>query len=113
MSTPHAVALWSVLSPITIVVGALILIALERTHPYNPQRFLRKGFWTDLLGYTFAQSYVLGLAIARISAWACNTTGLPIDCSTRRPRSGACTRPTTRPRTSTGTPARARTRWRS
>jgi hypothetical protein len=94
LSTPHAVALWSVLSPITIVVGALVLIGLERARPYNPQRFLRKGFWTDLLGYTFAQSYVLGLVIARLSAWA-------------------CTRPITRPRTSTGSPVRAPTRWRS
>jgi len=77
LSTPHAVAVWSVLSPVLIVVGASLLIALERSRPYNPQRFLRKGFWTDLLGYALAQSYVLGLVIARLSAWACNTTGLP------------------------------------
>jgi sterol desaturase/sphingolipid hydroxylase (fatty acid hydroxylase superfamily) len=55
---------WRILSPIIIVAGALVLIALERRFPYRPgQRLLRAGLWTDLLLYAFAQSYVLGLLI--------------------------------------------------
>ncbi len=77
MSTPHAVAVWRVLSPVLIVSSALVLIALERWRPYDRrQRFLRKGFWTDLLGYTLFQSYVLGFVITRLSAWIDGATGL-------------------------------------
>ena len=78
MSTPHAVAVWRLLSPALIIAGALVLIALERWRPYDRrQRFLRKGFWTDLLGYTFFQSYALGFVITRLSAWIGGATGLP------------------------------------
>jgi sterol desaturase/sphingolipid hydroxylase (fatty acid hydroxylase superfamily) len=73
----HAAAVWSVLSPILIVAGALVLIALERWRPYEPrQRFLREGLWGDLIGYTFVQSYVLGLVIARITSGLDAATGL-------------------------------------
>jgi sterol desaturase/sphingolipid hydroxylase (fatty acid hydroxylase superfamily) len=66
--TPAA-ALWSVLSPILIVAGALVLIGLERLRPYDPrQRFLREGLWGDLVGYTIVQSYLLGLVITRITS---------------------------------------------
>ena len=71
------VALWSVLSPILIVAGALVLIALERRWPYTRgQKFLREGLWDDLIGYTIIQSYLLGLLIAQIATWLDNATGL-------------------------------------
>jgi sterol desaturase/sphingolipid hydroxylase (fatty acid hydroxylase superfamily) len=73
----HAAAIWSVLSPILIVAGALVLIGLERWRPYDPrQRFLRQGLWSDLLGYTIVQSYLLGLVIARVTSALDAATGL-------------------------------------
>jgi len=78
LQTPHAVAVWRLLSPALIVAGALVLVALERRRPYDArQRFLRRGFWTDLLGYTFFQSYALGFVITRLSAFIGSATGLP------------------------------------
>jgi sterol desaturase/sphingolipid hydroxylase (fatty acid hydroxylase superfamily) len=74
MSDP--VALWSGLSPALIVGGALVLIALERRFPHTPgQRFLRTGFWDDLVGYALIQSYLLGLVIARLVAAIDGLTG--------------------------------------
>jgi sterol desaturase/sphingolipid hydroxylase (fatty acid hydroxylase superfamily) len=74
---PHAVRVWSLLSPALIVAGALTLIALERARPYTPgRRFLRDGFWDDLVGYALIQSYLLGLVIGRVSAWLDGATGL-------------------------------------
>src|SRR5499427_1305168 len=73
----NAAALWSKLSPIAIVVSAVILIALERWRPYDPrQRLLRAGLWDDLLGYALVQSYLLGLLIARVTSWLDGATGL-------------------------------------
>jgi sterol desaturase/sphingolipid hydroxylase (fatty acid hydroxylase superfamily) len=73
----HAVAVWTVLSPILIVAGAAVLVALERWRPYDPrQKFWRAGLLDDLIGYTFIQSYLLGLVIARITAWLDGATGL-------------------------------------
>jgi sterol desaturase/sphingolipid hydroxylase (fatty acid hydroxylase superfamily) len=73
----HGVALWSVLSPVLIVSGALVLIALERIRPYTPgQKFFRPGFWDDLIGYALIQSYLLGLLIAHITQWLDGVTGL-------------------------------------
>jgi sterol desaturase/sphingolipid hydroxylase (fatty acid hydroxylase superfamily) len=73
----QAVAVWSVLSPVVIVTTAIALIALERRFPYTRgQRLLRDLFWTDLLGYAFLQSYLLGLVIARIISWLDAQTGL-------------------------------------
>jgi sterol desaturase/sphingolipid hydroxylase (fatty acid hydroxylase superfamily) len=70
-------ASWSVLSPIVIVASALGLIALERRFPYRPgQPLLRRGFWTDLVGYALIQSYLLGLVISRLVAWLDGATGL-------------------------------------
>jgi sterol desaturase/sphingolipid hydroxylase (fatty acid hydroxylase superfamily) len=72
-----AAAFWSVLSPILIVAGAFVLIALERRWPYEPrQRFLRDGLWRDLIGYTIVQSYLLGLLIAHITSALDHVTGL-------------------------------------
>src|SRR5262249_4162705 len=57
--------------------SALVLIALERWRPYTPtQRFLRQGFWDDLVGYAFIQSYLLGIVIGRFSTWLDGATGL-------------------------------------
>lgn len=75
MSDP--VAFWSWLSPALIVGGALTLIALERRYPHTPgQRFLRAGFWGDLVGYALIQSYLLGLLIARVVTTVDGATGL-------------------------------------
>src|SRR5262249_45770134 len=72
-----AVSLWRVLSPVIIVVSALILIALERRYPYDPrQRLLRAGLWDDLLGYALIQSYLLGLVISHLTACLDGATGL-------------------------------------
>jgi sterol desaturase/sphingolipid hydroxylase (fatty acid hydroxylase superfamily) len=72
-----SVALWTWLSPTLIGGGALVLIALERRFPYDRrQRFLRAGFWTDLVGYALLQSYLLGLCIAHIIAAIDGATGL-------------------------------------
>jgi sterol desaturase/sphingolipid hydroxylase (fatty acid hydroxylase superfamily) len=68
---------WTQLSACLIVLGALLLIALERLFPYDPsQRLLRKGFWTDLIGYGLIQSYLLGLVISHVIAWMDRQTGL-------------------------------------
>jgi sterol desaturase/sphingolipid hydroxylase (fatty acid hydroxylase superfamily) len=73
----RAVAVWTVLSPILIVAGALVLVLLERRFPYDRrQRFFRDGLWGDLIGYTFVQSYFLGLVIAEITAAIDRATGL-------------------------------------
>jgi sterol desaturase/sphingolipid hydroxylase (fatty acid hydroxylase superfamily) len=78
LSTPEAVAVWQVLSPALILASAGVLVALERRRPYRSgQAFLRQGFWTDLLGYTLFQSYVLGAVITRLSAFVAGATGLP------------------------------------
>ncbi|XXY51047.1 sterol desaturase family protein [Sorangium sp. So ce269] len=58
---------WRVLSPLIIAVAAAVFIGLERLFPYDPgQRLFRKGWFTDFFLYTFAQSYVVGLAIDAI-----------------------------------------------
>ena len=77
MSVSGPVVLWSVLSPLIIAASAAGFAALERLRPYTPgQRIFRAGFWTDLLGYAFIQSYLLGLVIARLITWMDAATGL-------------------------------------
>ena len=52
---------WSLMA---IVVGTVILVALERVIPYNSgQKLLREGFFDDMVLYTFAQNYVLSIVI--------------------------------------------------
>ncbi|MCG5052019.1 MAG: sterol desaturase family protein [Myxococcales bacterium] len=68
---------WTLLSPLLIVVAALVLIGLERLLPYEPrQRLFRPEFWSDLLLYTFAQSYVLGLVINQLILWIDDASGM-------------------------------------
>jgi len=55
------------LSPIVISAAAILFIPLERMFPYDrDQKIFRDGFWTDLIWYTFVQSYVLALVISMI-----------------------------------------------
>ncbi|MEL6822004.1 MAG: sterol desaturase family protein, partial [Calditrichota bacterium] len=47
------------------IVGAIVLIALERIIPYNKeQTFFREGFFTDFFWYTLFQSFVMGVIIS-------------------------------------------------
>ncbi len=68
---------WAILSPAIIVVSAWLIIALEHAFPYDRgQKLFRSGWFTDFFWYTLVQSYLLGLAIAAIIAWADRVTGL-------------------------------------
>jgi sterol desaturase/sphingolipid hydroxylase (fatty acid hydroxylase superfamily) len=68
---------WEVVAPAVIVGAVGALVVLERVAPYDPgQRFLRDGFWTDFVGYTFFQSYVLALVIGRVISALDGVTGL-------------------------------------
>lgn len=70
---------WALLAPALIVAGFALIAALERLHPYDHgQRFRRPGFWTDLLGYTLVQSYVLALLIGALIRWLDGATGLSL-----------------------------------
>jgi len=69
-------ARWDVIGPLVVVLWALVLWALERLHPYARQPFLREGFWTDLVGYTLLQSYVMALVISQLIRWLDATSGL-------------------------------------
>jgi len=67
---------WAVVTPAVVVSWALVLWGLERLFPYDRQRFVRDGFWTDLVGYTLAQSYVMGLVISWLITTLDGVTGL-------------------------------------
>lgn len=59
-----------------IVVGALIIIALERLFPYNDGHPLfRNGFFTDLVMYNFIQTFILSLIISGIIEYIDTATG--------------------------------------
>jgi sterol desaturase/sphingolipid hydroxylase (fatty acid hydroxylase superfamily) len=59
-----------VLSPFIIASAAAGIVFLERCFPYErQQRFLRDGFWNDLILYSLVQSYVLGLLISWFITW--------------------------------------------
>lgn len=58
---------WELLSALTIAGGALLIAALESLRPYDRgYALLRRGFFTDLVGYALAQSYLLGLLIGAL-----------------------------------------------
>ena len=67
---------WEIVCPAVIVGWALLLWVLERRFPYDRQRLLRDGFWTDLVGYTLVQSYLMGLVIAALILWMDRATAL-------------------------------------
>lgn len=55
---------WKTLSPVIVVVAALVMIGLERRFPYDREQHLfRRGFWNDLALYTIIQGYALAYVI--------------------------------------------------
>ncbi len=65
------------LCSLAVLVGALVIIALERAFPYNQgQRFLRPQFWNDLALYTLIQNYLLGFVISYVIVWIDGISGL-------------------------------------
>ena len=68
---------WPLLSPLLVVAAALIIVALERLHPYDRgQPLFREGFLDDLLFYALLQSWLLGMIIDRLIAAVDGVTGL-------------------------------------
>jgi sterol desaturase/sphingolipid hydroxylase (fatty acid hydroxylase superfamily) len=67
---------WELVAPAVVVAWALLLSALERLRPHDRQPFLRQGFWTDLVGYTFIQSYFMALVIGALIRSLDGATGL-------------------------------------
>jgi sterol desaturase/sphingolipid hydroxylase (fatty acid hydroxylase superfamily) len=62
-------------SAVFIAASALFFIWAERRWPYEKGlKIIRQGFWTDLIFYTFLQSYVAGILIANFAAWLDRTT---------------------------------------
>ncbi len=58
------------ISPFVIVIAAAIIVTFERLFPYEEQqKFLREGFWNDLIMYSIVQSYLLGLLINWLIQW--------------------------------------------
>lgn len=52
------------ISILSIIIGTVVLVLLERVIPYNRgQRLLREGFFDDMVLYTLAQNYVLSIVI--------------------------------------------------
>ena len=67
---------FEVAGPALVIGWALALWVLERLRPCDRQPLLRQGFWTDLLGYTFVQSYVMALVIGQLIRWMDSLSGL-------------------------------------
>jgi sterol desaturase/sphingolipid hydroxylase (fatty acid hydroxylase superfamily) len=68
---------WEAASALVVVAAVLALAILERLFPYDAgQRLLRPGFWTDLVGYTIFQSYLLAVVISATIAGVDAATGL-------------------------------------
>ena len=60
-----------------VVLAGAVFLLLERRFPYNRgQQAIRTGFWTDILMYGVAQSYVLGVVIGRLIGYLDAHTGL-------------------------------------
>ncbi|MCB9217917.1 MAG: sterol desaturase family protein [Ignavibacteriales bacterium] len=55
---------YQLLSLFFIVAAAILLIVAERLFPYNKQKILRIGFWTDLIYYNAIQTFILGIIIS-------------------------------------------------
>ena len=53
------------LPTVLIVLWAFLMIALERRFPYEPQPFLRREFWTDLLWFSTVFSVLMGYLAAK------------------------------------------------
>jgi len=71
LKTPEAI------STLIIIASAIFYIALERFFPYTKnQKFLRNGFFNDLVMYTLLQTYILGFAINLLIKWMDDTSGL-------------------------------------
>ncbi len=67
---------WSILAPIIIVSGALVVITLERLFPYDKGvPFLRQGLFVDFVMYGLVQSYLLALLIHALVGWIDTRTG--------------------------------------
>jgi sterol desaturase/sphingolipid hydroxylase (fatty acid hydroxylase superfamily) len=68
---------WDAGSALAVAASVLVISLLERRFPYDAgQRFLREGFWTDLVGYTIVQSYLLAVVISALIAGIDSATGL-------------------------------------
>jgi sterol desaturase/sphingolipid hydroxylase (fatty acid hydroxylase superfamily) len=66
----RALSDWRTLSPVIVVISAIVFIRLERRFPYDKgQRLFRKGWFNDFALYTLVQSYVLGLVIFGFIEW--------------------------------------------
>ena len=71
LKTPEAI------STLIIIASAAMFITLERFFPYSKDhKFLRNGFFNDLVMYTLFQSYVLAFAINFLIKWMDDTSGL-------------------------------------
>jgi sterol desaturase/sphingolipid hydroxylase (fatty acid hydroxylase superfamily) len=67
---------WQAVAPAVVVGWALLLWLLERRFPYDRQRFVREGFWSDLVLYTLVQSCALALVISALIRWLDGASGL-------------------------------------
>jgi sterol desaturase/sphingolipid hydroxylase (fatty acid hydroxylase superfamily) len=66
-----------ILTTAAVVAAAALLVALERRWPATPgQRVLRRGFWTDLVGYALLQSWACGAVIGWLTERLDAATGL-------------------------------------
>lgn len=60
-----------------IILGAFVIILLERRIPYNPeQKFFREGFLNDFVWYTLVQSFLLGIVISYVIEFIDTQTGI-------------------------------------
>jgi sterol desaturase/sphingolipid hydroxylase (fatty acid hydroxylase superfamily) len=67
----------TLLVPLVTLAALVGILVLERLVPYDPgQRFVREGFWTDLVFYTLVQSYALAFVMGRLIAALDEGSGL-------------------------------------
>lgn len=66
-----------ILCTTSVVLGALVIVALERIFPYDKgQKLFREQFWSDLGLYSLLQSYTLGIIISYLIEWIDSASGL-------------------------------------